>query len=451
MIQRLAAYLCHGGLGPTLIRALAGSAGIRIIGMAFGFLVGVQLAHGLGAAGYGVYGVAMSVISMVTIPIEFGLPQLVTREVSSAQVRQDWEIIRGILGWATRTITLLSVTMAMAGLAAWLLFREKLSDELVYALLPGLLLVFLVPLGNLRGAALRGLQQIVRGQVPEIILRPAVFSSLLLIVSLLLPNALTPALAMAMQVVAAAVTLMAVTLMLQRVFPAMQQIASPMLTDNKAWLSSALPMALTEGMRVFHGNVSILMLGALSTLPMVGVFRVATSMSLLLMMPASLINVVCAPLFSRLHASADHTRLQKMLGWVAAAMVFGVAGLTLPFVFFGERLITTVFGVDFQASNTALLILGIGMLAGCAFGAGATLLNMTGHEKRVAFSFGVSLVALALLSFPLIEYWGADGAALANSISFVLWSTMTWLDARRLLQLDTSLLYFVQGRARFLR
>ena len=449
MIPLLSSYFARGGLGPTLVRALIGSAGIRIIGMVFGFLVGVQLARGMGAAGYGVYGVAMSIISMVTIPTEFGLPQLVTREVASAQVRQDGTLIRGVLRWANRTVMLLSVSMAIAGLIGWLLFHEKFSNELGYALLLGLLLVPLVSLGNLRGAALRGFQQIVRGQIPEIILRPAVFSLLLLIASVLLPVGLTPAVAIAMQVLAAGATLMVAEFMLRQVLPVGQSIAAPV-SNAKAWIRSALPMALTEGMRVLHGNISVLLLGALSISATVGVFRVASSMALLLMMPVSLIHVVSAPFFSRLHAAGDHVRLQRMLSWVAAAMVIGVASLTLPFAFFGEQLVGTVFGADFGASNAPLLVLSAGTVIGSAFGAGATLLNMTGHEKIVTRAFGLSLVALGLLSPPLIQFWGAVGAALANSVSFVLWSVLMWRDARRLLCLDTSMLRFKKSHAHFL-
>lgn len=449
MIKGFSSYFAGGGLGPTLVRALIGSAGIRIIGMVFGFLVGVQLARGMGAAGYGVYGVAMSIISMVTIPTEFGLPQLVTREVASAQVRQDGSLIRGVLRWANRTVILLSVSMAIAGLVGWLLFHEKFSNELGYALLPGLLLVPLVSLANLRGAALRGLQQIVRGQIPEVVLRPAVFSLLLLLVSVLSPGGLTPAMAIGMQVLAAAATLIVAAFMLRQILPAGPLITSSA-SNAKVWIRSALPMALTEGMRVLHGNISILLLGALSISATVGVFRVASSMALLLMMPVSLIHIVSAPVFSGLHAAGDHVRLQRMLSWVAAAMVLGVASLTLPFVFFGEQLVGTVFGADFGASNASLLILSAGTLIGSAFGAGATLLNMTGHEKRVTRAFGLSLISLGILSPPLIQFWGAVGAALANSVSFVLWSFLMWRDARSLLRLDTSLLYFIKIHNNFL-
>jgi O-antigen/teichoic acid export membrane protein len=448
MIQRLRLYLALDGLGSTFVRALAGSAGLRIIGMVFGFLVGIQLARGLGAAGYGVYGVVMSIISLITIPTEFGLPQLVTREVAAAQVRNDQLFIRGVLHWANRTVIILSQSMAVLGLLGWLLFKEKFSDGIAIALLAGIPLVPLVALGNLRGAALRGLQKIVRGQFPEVVLRPAVFSLLLFLASVFLPAGLSPTAAMIMQVIAAAVALIVAVFLLKDLLPEMERVAIPA-THAKAWLRSALPMALTEGMRMLHGNVSILLLGVISTSTIVGIFRVASSASMLLTMPVTLMHVVSAPVFARLHAAGDRKKLQRMLGWVAMAMVTGVTIVALPFILVGPQLLGRVFGAEFGASNTPLLILSVGTLIGSAFGAGATLLNMTGHEKRVTRAFGISLIVLALLSLPFISIWGAVGAASANSIAFILWSALMWLDARRLLNLDTSIIQFIHEALRF--
>jgi len=442
MIQQIRSYLALEGLGPTLIRALIGSAGLRIFGMCFGFLVGVQLARGLGAAGYGVYGIVMAIISIITIPTEFGLPQLVTREVAAAQAVGDQPLIHGVLHWANRTVILLSVIMAVVGFVGWLAIKQKLSDEVAIALLAGLPLVPLVALGNLRGAAMRGLQQIVRGQISEVALRPAVFSLLLLLASVFISSRLSPAIAVVMQVIAAAMALMVGAVLLRRLLPEAQRVSVP--ADHaKAWLRSALPMALTEGMRMLHGNASILLLGALSTSLVVGVFRVASSMGLLLTMPITLLHVVSAPIFARLYAAGDIARLQRMLSWVAASMVAGVAIVSLPFIFSGQSILIKVFGAEFGSSNESLLILSAGTLIGSAFGAGATLLNMTGHERRVTRAFGLSLIVLGLFSPPLIYFFGAVGAATANSIAFILWSFLMWLDARSLLKLDTSIAKFI--------
>src|SRR5690606_4848102 len=105
------------GIGATLMRSVAGSSGLRLVGMGFSFLVGIQLARGLGPEGYGIYGLAMSIIAMLTIPTEFGVPQLLTREVAAAQAVGDVGSIRAVIRRGRRMVLATSVVVACPVLA----------------------------------------------------------------------------------------------------------------------------------------------------------------------------------------------------------------------------------------------------------------------------------------------------------------------------------------------
>lgn len=442
MIQRFQTYLTSPGLRTEVLRALIGSAGVRIVGMFFAFLVGVQLARALGAEGYGVYGLAMSIISLLAIPMQFGLPSLLTREIAAAEVKNEWSIIRGILDWSNRTVIMLSIAITLVMLTALFLFTKQINSELQYTLFSGLLLMPFIALGNLRGAALRGLRHIVKGQFFEVVLRPALFSLLLLIASIIFTQGVNPGNAMGMHAVASIISFIIATILLKTVLPKACSLVEPEI-HARSWWKSTLPMALTDGLRLLQGNLSILLLGVFSTTAMVGIFRVASSLGILLIMPVSLLHIVSATFFSRLYAANDYQKLQQMLKWVAVTMFLGVLGVTLPFFLMGEQIITYVFGTEFSNSNTPLLILSAGTIIGSTFGASVTLLNMTKHEKRVTRAFGLSLLLLGIVSIPFIMMWGVTGAALANSLAFISFSVLTWWDARRLLQLDTSLLSLI--------
>lgn len=450
MLKLTLAYLTGNGLGSTLVRALMGSAGLRIIGLAMGFLVGVQLARSLGASGYGIYGLAMSLLSIAAIPAEFGLPQLVTREVAAAHQRQDRVLIGTLIRWSVRTLLCMALVALLIGtVLGW--WRSALIDvSLLHALAAGFLFVVLAPLGNVFGAALRGLQQVVAGQVPDVLLRPAVYSALLFASTFLLSDGLSPALAMLLQVVSVGFSTACAYVYLRRHLPkeAMASRVRASSAQAQQWLRSTWPLALTEAMRVVHGNLATLTLGLLSTTTAVGVFRVGSSTSALLTMPISLFHIVLAPTIARLHAAGDDRRLEQLMGWSSAAMAVGVAVLCLPFVFAGGPLLAFMFGSDFIGANSTLLALGIGSAIGSLFGPGATLLNMTGHERRVTRSFAFSLLALCVLMPPLGYYLKGFGAALAVSLSFILWSAVMWWDAKRLLGIDASVLSLRRIRSR---
>lgn len=422
---------------PSLFKSLAGSAGIRLLGMGFGFLVGIQLARGLGVEGYGVYGLVMSIISLLMIPVEFGLPQLLTREVAAARVKNDESLISGLLGWADRAVLTLSFGVTfLTCVGGYFYYMHSLSG-VVWALLVGLPLVPLGALVNLRSAAAMGLQHVVKGQMSDVVLKPAAFSILLWTISVCCSNLWNPTVVMFAQVVAMLLTLLASSLFLRTLIPKKLSIKVAR-GKSLQWRRSALPMALTEGMRVVHANSSLLLLGVFSATAAVGVFRVATSVSVLLSMPVSLMHVVCAPAFSRLHVQKDHHGLQVMLSRVSAVMVVGVGVLTLPVLFWGEQILEGLFGPGFGQSVIPLLILSLGVMTGSALGPGATLLNMTGHEKRVTYASLWSLVVLVSLAVPLVVFWGETGAAVANSLTFVFWSGLMWWDSRKLLGVDSS-------------
>jgi O-antigen/teichoic acid export membrane protein len=150
--------------------------------------------------------------------------------------------------------------------------------------------------------------------------------------------------------------------------------------------------------------------------------------------------VLVAPVQARLHAEGDTGRLQKLCRRSAQLMTIGVASLILPFLLFGPSLLSFVFGPEFAPAYDALMIMAIGQLVSAAFGPNATLLNMSGHEKRVTRAMLFALVVNVALIVLLVPAMGNVGAAWATSIALVAWNLLAWSDCRRFLGLDTSVL-----------
>lgn len=434
--RRATRYIHGSGIGPTLVRAALGSSGLRILGMAFSFLVGVQLARGLGADGYGVYGLAMSVTALLSVPTQFGIPQLLTREIARARAANDWEAAHAVLTWANRTVVLSAAGIAALAVPIILFWSRRESSELISTVKWGLLLVPLVALANVRGAALRGGQRIVLGQVPELAIRPAVFSLLIFIAIIGVPS-LAPSTAMALHAAAALVALAAATWFLRTSLPRISSAPLRTFGQGQRWFRSAFPLALTEGMRMLQGHMSILLLGAFSTDAAVGWYRVALSTIGIIAIPVTLLNVVTAPVVAKYHAESERSKLQETAPVVALFMTAGVGCLTVPFLVKGEWLLGTAFGSEFEPALPCLLLLSAGQLMNGLFGINTTLLNMTGHEQRTTRAFGAAVALEVTLALSLIPYFGAAGAAGASLVGLLAWNLLTWADARRILQIDS--------------
>src|SRR5690349_13946479 len=273
-IRQTRSFLKREGLGPFLVRALAGSGAVRLAAMAGSFAVGIQLARMLGVVNYGYYGVALSIITIVGIPGELGISRVVTREVAAASADADNGRIFGALHWARRTILALSLIMAVLVIAGAYVVGERRPEAPTLAILLGAPMIPLMALARLNGGALQGLHHVVRGQIPANLLRP-VFLSIGLFAAYALGVRVGVSEAMALNsVVAALVAVVAYTWLRQRL-PA--RTAAEAVPKGRHWLASAIPMAMTDGMRVLQTELSILLVGIIAAPAAVGLFRVANA------------------------------------------------------------------------------------------------------------------------------------------------------------------------------
>ena len=75
LLEKLDARLAREGkLGRALLKAAAGSAGMKLAYTGIGFLISISLARTLGPDGYGVYSYVMALVALLVIPSELGIP-----------------------------------------------------------------------------------------------------------------------------------------------------------------------------------------------------------------------------------------------------------------------------------------------------------------------------------------------------------------------------------------
>ncbi len=429
--------MASAGLGPVLVRSMAGSSAVQMAGMAVTFLVGVQLARGLGVAGYGIYGVAMAVISLASIPGEFGLPKLVTREVAAASARNDLPMLFGVLRWSDKACYAVSALVAGVTALGAFLFAGESASPVAEAILWGAPVIPLLALAKIRGAALQGMHFIVRGQISVELVRPLLLSALLFLVFRFVTDA-GSAEVMALNAVTAAAALVLSQRWLKARLP--RPLPTQLTEHGKQWRASSVPMALADGMRIMHVQLAILLLGILATAPDVGLFRIAASIVVMVQVPIALMNRVTSPVFAKLYAQNDLRRLQQLCTRTAQVMAAAVMALSLPFIFAGEPMIGFIFGADFAPAYTSVVILCAGQVISASFGPNANLLTMTGHERRVTRAMFIALGVNLAVATVLIPSWNSAGAAFAMVSSLLAWNVLTWLDAKRLIGVQTSLL-----------
>lgn len=440
MLRRARAFYKGAGRASLLVRSVAGSFGLRIFGMGFGFLVGVQLARGLGPYGYGVYGVAMSVISLMMIPTEFGLPQLVTREVAAAGAAGDTGLLYRLVVWSGKFVLFNSLGLALIAAAVLLWSGFEQDVELFNTLMWGLLLVPIVATSNVLAAALRGLHRIIEGQVSELLLRPGALSVMLLMSAVWLGGGfLTPSYAMAFNVITAS---FGAAYVIWQLGPFLRRRGDSSLLSgtSRKWLTSALPLAMGDGMRILSGQIAILVLGATVGNSEAGLYRVAFGVYTVATLPSALLNSVCSPMLSTLHGEGRHDALQRLNSWMVLFLVTAAIACIVPFAISGKSIIGFIFGPAYEGSNSILLILLIGEFFASLLGHPTIVLTMLRHERAVVWYSFFALLMNLLICLLLVPLYGGVGAALGVALSQVAWRLGASLHARRHLGLHTNFL-----------
>lgn len=420
-LQQQVTTLAAGGsagdsLRARLVRGGVGSVAIKLSGMGLSFGINVVLARSLGPAGLGTYAFAFSVVTLLSVPVQLGLPTLLTREVARYEYQHAWGELRGLLRRSTQAVLVVSAVVALIALGVAWWVRGRTDQVQLATLAWALLLVPLVSLGRLRDAALQGLRHVIQGLLPTLLLQPAFL--LILVAAAAWAGALTPPRAMALYCVAAGLAFIPGALWLSRRLPHPVRTADP-LYETRRWMRSVVPLALMSGLTMINGQVDIVMLGLLGTKEEVALYRVAFSGAALVLLAVLAVNAAIAPHCARLFAARDQSRLQRVVT-LSTRLTFGTAAAAAGgLVLLGGPILEWVFGPAYRPAYPALAILSIGQLAAASAGPARDLLNMAGleHEtlRAVAGALGLNVVLNAVL-IPLL---GSSGAAAATAVSIV--------------------------------
>lgn len=412
-------------LRTRLLRGGVGSIFVKGISIAFAFGVSVILARTLGPNGFGIYSYVFALASLLSIPAQFGLPNLVVRETAKAHARSDWSMIRGLWTWSNSIAGAISITIALASAILVLTFADRFDVEMLATFGFGIVLIPLTTMGSLRGAALRGLRLVVLGELPELVVRPGMLILLVGVVILLLPSReLGPAEAMALHVMAAVVAFVVGIALLRSVRPPEIALSDERSYLRPEWTRAVVPLALTGGFQMLNQHVDVIMLGVFATAEEVGIYKVVAQGGAFVIFGLQVINLVVAPHIARLYGLNELANLQRMVRAGARVSLVFALPVALCFVFFGSTILHYVFGEAYANGAAALAIISIGQTVNAGVGSVAILLNMTGHEKDTTIGVAIAAACNVFLNLLLIPRFGMVGAATATAATLIVWNLL---------------------------
>ena len=179
----------------------------------------------------------------------------------------------------------------------------------------------------------------------------------------------------------------------------------------------SLPVMGYEFLYILMMRLDALMVGYFLTAMQVGIYAVAIEIALTTKKVRQWFDPIFAPIISEL----NHRNHISRLGHNFALVTRWVLTVNLPFLFcmvlFGRELLS-LFGSEFTAGVTCLIVLSLSQFLYASMGSGDTLLIMSGHPYLNLVNTGIVVALNFGLNLVLIPQYGMLGAALGTLVAF---------------------------------
>ena len=398
-----------------LIRRFSKAVGVRIAVMAAGLGISVLLARTLGAEEYGHYVFAFSVATILSIPVQAGLPVLLTKSLPKYEVAKDFARLRGLLLFAL-VFTCVFSALAFAvywAVDLWLMhqFGAYAGRQTVHL---AILLLPFIALSTSLGAAVRSLGRLLVGQVIETGLRQFTLLALLGAVALGATAAHLSA-EMAMQLhIAAAVVTTAVGGVLLVLSCGVGNGPAGRSMEWRKWALTLVPLSLIGGLQIILGKTDVVMLRGFIGAEEVAIYFIANQLGNLVFLADQAVQMVKGPMMARAVQKQDFRALQYIYSRGALFVFLLALPAAVFLLLFAAPILGAVFGPEYRSAYPVVAVFAIGYVVQALFGNTDLLLKVTDNEWVVMRAMMLGIIANIALNALLISWLGALGAALAS-------------------------------------
>ena len=394
-----------------LSKNFLGTALLRLLNVLATLIGGALMARSLDIKNFGVYGLLLAIITIVSTIADFGGWQVLTREAAAAARAEQVDLL-------LRSYTIIGICLSLMGAAVAGVFfaQADLGFFAIFAICS--ISSGLVVISNFLSACLRGYGKLLLGQISELTIRPVVTAAWAFGVYVYFgPKGASVVDPIIGYTVAAAVGLLFAYAVyrnrINRRAPFKFRALLPTILSG-GFLSAA------ELARVVIASVGLIILAMQDHAVDLGSFRAALTISAVLSLPSTICNIVFAPTIAKADSLGDVNELQRLYKEIALALFAMNALSAILFVFLGRDLIEYILGAQYLISFTPLLVLVSLEAVFSIFGHPFVFLAMSGQE-RALFRFNLeALFIVTITTWFLASNFGATGAAaaLAGALSY---------------------------------
>jgi O-antigen/teichoic acid export membrane protein len=422
MANWLARWLGEDVAQTELLTVLIRGAGVALIaqllGVGISYTTQILLARWMGVTAYGTYDYVIAIATFLGFLAGLGLPNALLRFIPEYTVKQDWGRLKGVIIGSWQYVALSSLLVAVIGSTrvSWLAQISSLSVTNVWL---GLWTIPLLALARHQLEMTRGSKQIALAYLPSTVCLPF----LIVLGSIYYDKELTSSVALAITIASLSLVLL-VQLWCFRGWLVQKCQGSKSIYVPKEWFAVALPLLLNDGAQVILSQTDIVMIGSMLGSFEVGIYTAAIKTARWVSFILAAVNAIAAPMFATLYTEGKLEDLEKLVANVARWLFFPALIVAISLIFSAD-LVLGLFGEEFTVGRWEMTILSCGQLVNVGAGSVGYLMQMTGHHRECALVFCCSAALNSILNFLLIPTSGILGAAIATTLTMVLWNI--WL------------------------
>lgn len=399
---------------------------IRIVGVVLGYAGTIAMTRTMPQGGFGQLSIAMTIVSLIAMLALCGVDQTSTRFVAEYLRSRNTAALGAFLLWSRRIVFVAAIAATIiAMLIFWLGWSEWMSSSGLMILLPGVILVNYTAM--IRGQLI-GSGNAIFGQFAEQIVRPMIVLCGIAAIWFLETDLLS------------AVMIASVLLLSQLGAAIVQKIVQgrPLSVstrsasiDQNMWIKVSLPLMLTTGIFLLMNRTDLLLVGALLGDRDAAAYSVAIRVATLVGIPLIATQQVFNRQIVRSATTADESnriatssqRISIIAGILSLALFLPMCVLMKP--------ILNVFGHEYVEAYPLVLILGGTYVVAAWLGPTGKILGLNDGHRILALLVLMAAIANLAIGLVLVPLHGAIGAAIATSVSTLIWKVSAIFVIRR--------------------
>lgn len=405
-------------LNDSLVK-IAKGAGIAfvgsLVGLFFGFIGRVLIARFGTEADYGVFSLALVILSICAVIGTLGLQEGAARSIAYARGKNDSERVQKLIPASVQFGLLASISLSIIVFFTSDIIASKIFHDAALAF-PLKIFAFGIPFFTLIHvfvSTFRGFDDI----------KPTVYFRNILR-SLLFPAFLLPVIFLSLPFTSvyyaflASLVISCVALIVYAVkrLPSPVELASKAITNPvaKELLFFSLPLLGVAMLGLIIAWTDTLMLGGLRTSVDVGLYNAAHPLAQFISAPLGAMLLIYMPVTSGLYAQGSMLEIRRNFSILTKWLCSATLPLFLILFLFPETVLSFLFGASYASAATALRILSLGFIINNFLGPNRGTLIAMGKVRFIMWATLATAVLNVGLNIALIPPLGIEGAAIAS-------------------------------------